>query len=175
MRRVAPAWMLPSLLPFLLVAACTGSGPAPLPTASVSASFPPHGLADTIVIQTADRLPLRQAELIAPDGTAIPSESIDVTDSPRITGVPGLPAELSGASPAELILPNPVAAPALRSQGETLIVVSQASIVLPDPVAYRRDWQKYRIRLRFGSAPGAVEWREIVAPAPPGPSPPAAG
>jgi hypothetical protein len=47
-----------------------------------------------------------------------------------------------------------------------LAVVSTASIPLPDPVAYRRDWQKYRIRLRFGDPP-QVETREIDAPAPP--------
>jgi hypothetical protein len=44
--------------------------------------------------------------------------------------------------------------------------VSSASIRLPDPVAYRRDWQGYRIRLRFGGPP-QVETREVAAPAPP--------
>ncbi len=43
--------------------------------------------------------------------------------------------------------------------------MSSASIALPDPVAYRRDWQKYRIRLRLGDPPQA-ETRELAAPAP---------
>jgi hypothetical protein len=46
-------------------------------------------------------------------------------------------------------------------------MVSTASILLPDPVEYRRDWQGYRIRLGFGDPPGAVETRELPAPEPP--------
>jgi hypothetical protein len=45
--------------------------------------------------------------------------------------------------------------------------VSTADIALPDPVAYRRDWARYRIRLVFGTAPGELETREIAAPEPP--------
>ncbi|MGA8550040.1 MAG: hypothetical protein WB678_07360, partial [Stellaceae bacterium] len=54
-----------------------------------------------------------------------------------------------------------------RTQTTLLAIVSSASIPLPDPVAYRRDWQKYRIRLHFGTPPDQVETREIPAPAPP--------
>jgi hypothetical protein len=52
------------------------------------------------------------------------------------------------------------------TQTKLLAVVSSASIQLPDPLAYRRDWQKYHIRLSFGDPP-QVETREIAAPAPP--------
>jgi hypothetical protein len=48
-----------------------------------------------------------------------------------------------------------------------LATVSTAEIALPDPVAYRRDWGKYRIRLNFGTPPGETETREIAAPEPP--------
>ena len=46
-------------------------------------------------------------------------------------------------------------------------MVSNASIPLPDPVAYGRDWRSYRIRLSFGDPPGEVETRELDAPEPP--------
>jgi len=48
-----------------------------------------------------------------------------------------------------------------------LVIVSTASIPLPDPVEYRRDWRSYRVRLGFGDAPGEVETREVDAPEPP--------
>jgi hypothetical protein len=58
---------------------------------------------------------------------------------------------------------------------QVLAVLSQAEIPLPDPIAYRRDWANYRVRLSFGIAPGEIETREIPAPAPPPqPAPPPA-
>ena len=56
---------------------------------------------------------------------------------------------------------------ALQGQEQLLAMVSNAQISLPDPVAYRRDWANYRIRLTFGTPPGAIETQEIPAPAPP--------
>jgi hypothetical protein len=50
-----------------------------------------------------------------------------------------------------------------------LATVSTAEIALPDPVAYRRDWTNYHIRLTFGTPPGDVETSEIAAPEPPPP------
>jgi hypothetical protein len=43
---------------------------------------------------------------------------------------------------------------------------ARARIVIPDPVAYRRDWQGYVVRLRFGTAPEAVTVADIPAPPP---------
>ena len=42
-----------------------------------------------------------------------------------------------------------------------------ASISLPDPVEYLRDWRSYRIRLSFGDPPGETETREVAGPEPP--------
>jgi hypothetical protein len=53
------------------------------------------------------------------------------------------------------------------SREQLLATVSSAEIALPDPVVYRRDWRRYRIRLTFGTPPGEVETREIPAPEPP--------
>ena len=50
-------------------------------------------------------------------------------------------------------------------------LLSTAEIALPDPVAYRRDWTQYRIRLTFGTPPGGVETSEIAAPEPSAPPP----
>jgi hypothetical protein len=55
---------------------------------------------------------------------------------------------------------------AAGTQTRLLAIVSSATIPLPDPVAYRHAWQKYRIRLRFGDPPEA-ESREIAGPEPP--------
>ena len=46
-------------------------------------------------------------------------------------------------------------------------MVSRAEIPLPDPVAYRRDWRDWRIRLTFGTPPSDVTTTEIAAPEPP--------
>ena len=161
-----PLTRFASLLPLLLVAACEGGGLAPLPTESVSAGFPPHGLADVIVIDATDRLPLRQAVLIAPDGSVVPADAVDVNERPRFASGLSASSDPSHGGLGELSLPGAIGVPAIHSEGQLLITMSKASIPLPDAVAYRRDWQHYRIRLDFGSPPGAIETREIPAPEP---------
>ena len=170
MRRV-----LLALLPLLSIAACAGGGPpaGPLgPTEGLRAGFPKRGVADTIAIDAIERLPLRAAVLVAPDGTAIMASNIDVADSPRFAtgqwtaGDPWRNA-LSGGGPVALTMQHPETGAALQGQQQLLANVSTAEIALPDPVAYRRDWRNYRIRLTFGTPPGEVETREIAAPEPP--------
>jgi hypothetical protein len=168
--------LVPVLLPLILLGACTGGDAAPAPpgaTAELRAGFPSGGLADTIAVTTVDRLPLRAAALIAPDGAATPADWINVNANPRVgTGqwVAGNPWEttLAGSSAAAaLTTPNAEANAALRGQVQVLATVSQAEIPLADPVAYRRDWPNYRVRLTFGTPPGEIEAREIAAPEPP--------
>ena len=160
-------------LQLLLIAGCEGAGaPQPGPTETLRASFPRGGVADAIAIEAIERLPLRAAVLIAPDGTQIPASDIDVADSPRFAtgqwtaGDPWRNA-LSGGGSAAALMPNSEAGAALQSQQQLLANVSTAEIVLPDPVTYRRDWRRYRIRLTFGTPPSEVETREIAAPEPP--------
>src|SRR5438270_540944 len=74
---------------------------------------------------------------------------------------------LAGTGAAALTSPNAEANAALRGQVQVLAVLSQAEIPLPDPVAYRRDWATYRVRLTFGTPPSELESRELAAPAPP--------
>jgi hypothetical protein len=162
-------------LPLALAAACAGgeSGLAPLPADQVRARFPPGGVIDAIQIDAVDRLPLRSAELIAPDGEATAASYLHVDPSPSVTfyqrfvdspyagnsfGVgnitAGAPfsADLSGAPQANARL---------------LAMVSIASIPLPDEIAYRREWRSYRIFLSFGDLAGEVERRVLPAPEPP--------
>ena len=173
MRRLVPA-----LLPLFLVAACDAGGTAPpsaVTATAVQAGFLRGGLADTITISAVERLPLRAADLVAPDGTATPANWVDVNNSPRVaTGqwVAGNPWEstVTGATAAAaLTTPNAELGATLQGQVQLLATVSTAEIPLPDPVAYRRDWTNYRIRLTFGTPPNDVATSEIAAPEPPPP------
>jgi hypothetical protein len=162
------------LLTLALVTACGAeSGLPPLPTDQVRARFPPGGVVDAIQIDAVNRLPLRSAELIAPDGEATPASYLHVDSSPGVTfsqrfvdspytgnsfgvgnivsGAP-FPADIGGAP---------------QGRAQLLAMVSTASIPLPDEVAYRRDWRSYRIFLSFGDLPGEVERRVLPAPEPP--------
>lgn len=168
------------LLPLSPIAGCdefAALPPGPPPpsgaTAELSASFPPGGLVDTIVVNAVDRLPLRGAELIAPNGTATPASYVNVADSPRFAtgqrtvGNHWQRSIASGdAAPAPAIGAGQAGA-AVESSEQLLANFSTADIPLPDPVVYRREWARYRIRLTFGTPPGTVETRELPAPEPP--------
>ena len=166
--------VLPILLALAPIAGCDGGAAPPSgPTAEVHVGFAPRGLVDTITVAAVERLPLRAAELLSPDGTTTPASHIDVTDQPRQTigqyaAGDALSAVLApGGTGAPMLMPDPVASAATLSQQQLLAIVSTADLPLPDPVAYRRDWTQYRIRLGFGTPPGETETREIPAPEPP--------
>src|SRR5215208_6051746 len=181
MHRVAAVLLL--VLP---VAACGGGGEPPLVSSLGPPPGPPPvvaqlrvgfgGLVDTIDIAAIERLPLRAAELIAPDGSATPAGSITVDPNPRVaTGQWAQSnrwqdAVTGNSALAVLTSQNPQAGAALQSQQQLLATVSTADIPLPDPVAYRRDWPQYRIRLTFGTPPTNIETRELPAPPPPPPT-----
>jgi hypothetical protein len=155
-----------------LSAGCGGGGPAPLPTGQISAYFPAGGAADTIEIDAIDRLALRRAELVAPDGRTTAAISIAARPAPSDNALLALPtgAYANGALAFGAAAGNPpdagVVGAAVGTQSQLLATVSSATIALPDPVAYRQAWQKYRIRLRFGDPPNA-DSREIAGPEPP--------
>ena len=156
----------------VLLAACGGSGPAPLPTNQIRADFPPGGVANQIEVTATDRLALRAAELVAPDGHTTPASSIIANPAPTTTlssefasGVGSGPSYGVTSIGSNALTPNVVGTAPL-TETKLLAILSTASIPLPDPEAYRRDWQHYRIRLVLGNPP-QVETREIAAPAPP--------
>jgi hypothetical protein len=159
------------LLTLAFVAACAPeSGLAPLPTDQVRARFPPGGVVNSIEIDAIDRLPLRTAELVAPDGQATPASYLHVSASPSVTFYQrqiDTPYEgnLSGIGN---IAPVPaVVSGAPQGDAQLLAMVSTASIPLPDEIEYRRDWRSYRIFLSFGDLAGEVERRVLPAPEPP--------
>jgi hypothetical protein len=157
----------------IFLTACGDSGLPPVAADQIRARFPPGGVVDVIEVDAVDRLPLRKAELVAPDGRVTPASYLNVVPSPGTT----LDREFAtspyagnafgyGNITANQLAPGgAVGAPQQRVA--LLAMVSTASILLPDPVEYRRDWRGYRIRLDFGDPPGAVETRELAAPEPP--------
>jgi hypothetical protein len=176
-RRFLPtvAWMqgiVSLVFALIALAACGDTGLPPVATDQIRARFPPGGVVDVIEVDAVDRLPLRKAELVSPDGQATSASYLNVIPSPGIT----LDREFSGSPFAGNtfgygnVTPN-LAAPgfagAPQQRVAILAMVSTASIPLPEPVEYRRDWRSYRIRLNFGDPPGTVETRELAAPEPP--------
>jgi hypothetical protein len=161
------------ILSWLIVLAACADGPPPAtgPMPGLRASFPPGAVTDVIRVDALDPLPLRTAELVAPDGAASPASSLNVEANPSTIG--GQRA-LNDPWRTSMLAPNgnnplPVGGidPSLRSESVVLMTVSTADIPLPDPVAYRRDWTGYRIRLGFGTSGNRLDIREIPAPAPP--------
>ena len=162
-----------SLMTVMVFAACSDTGLPPLATDQIRARFPPGGVVDVIVIDAVDRLPLRKAELLAPDGQATPASYLNASPSPSVAysqgfsngpyagnafGVSNL---ASGAPFSAEIVGGP------QASAQLLAIVSTASIPLPDEIGYRRDWRSYRIFLSFGDLPSEVERRVLPAPEPP--------
>jgi hypothetical protein len=159
-------------LTLLALAACSGAGPpSALPTDQARAYFPAGGVVNQIEVEAVDRLALRGAELVAPDGHTTAATSVNANPAPTETISQQLPtgpnsgAFAVGSIGSNALSPGIVGA-APQSQSRLLATVSTASIAVPDPVAYRRQWQQYRIRLNFGQPPGEIETREIPAPPP---------
>jgi hypothetical protein len=155
------------------IAALPPGPPSAGDQSEIAAGFPPGGLVDTIVVKAVDRLPLRHAELVAPTGAATPESYVDVAASPRLAtgqrnaGNSWQRSFATGDAAAAPAIGSGQTGAAVESREQLLANFSTADIPLPDPVVYRRDWARYRIRLTFGTPPGAVETREIPAPAPP--------
>jgi hypothetical protein len=160
-----------AILTIVLLAACADGGLSPLPNDQIHVRFPAGGVVDVIEVDAVNRLPLRKAELVAPDGQTTPASYINVTPSPSSTSYEELPndpyAGLGVGNVAPSVPLPAVTGGAPQQRATLLAMISSASIPLPDPVEYRRDWRNYRIRLSFRDAPGGVETREVDAPAPP--------
>ena len=162
-----------AILTFVLLAACGDGGLPPLAGDQIRVRFPPGGVVDVIEVDAINRLPLRKAELIAPDGLATPASYLNVKPSPSVTtyqALPNAPYASSGLGAGNIgagVPPSDLTGGAPQQRASFLAMVSHASIALSDPVAYRRDWQSYRVRLSFGDPSAEVETQEVAAPAPP--------
>jgi hypothetical protein len=139
-----------ALLLLLLFAGCgEGTLPPSGPLARVGASF--GALDDVIVVTAVDRLPLRSAELVDPDGERTPAYSLDVSSSPMVEPstaeramrqTPGMPYQVTNMN----------------------AMIATALIRLPDPTRYAKVWQQCRIELKIGD-PGAGE-QDVTLAAP---------
>jgi hypothetical protein len=162
-----------TILIVILLAACVGDGQAPLAGDQIHVRLPAGGVVDVVEIDAVNRLPLRKAELIAADGQATPATYLNVNPSPSVTSYQGLSngpyaGDTFGVGNIAAGVPSFATTGGAPQQRATfLAMVSTASIPLPDPVEYRRDWRSYRVRLSFGDPPGEVETREVDAPEPP--------
>ena len=162
-----------AILTIVLLAACADGGLPPLAGDQVRLRFPAGGVVDVIEVDAVNRLPLRKAELIAPDGVATPASYLSVNPSPSVTFYQGLPngpytgGALGVGNVAAGVPPPALTGGAAQQRAEFLAMVASASIPLPDPVEYRREWRSYRVRLSFGDPPQEVETQEIAAPEPP--------
>ena len=158
-----------------LMAACADeSGPPPLASDQVRVSFPSGGLVNAIEVDATNRLPLRSAELVDPDGQATAASYLHVSDDPGVTYYQRFfnsPYVGNAMGVGTVVVGNPVTTDIGRGapQGSIrlLAMVSTASIPLPDEIAYRRDWRSYRIFLSFGDLAGEVERQVLPAPEPP--------
>ena len=166
------------VITFLIVgmlAACADeSGPPSLPSDQVRAYFPSGGVADAIEVDATNRLPLRTAELVAPNGDATPASYLHVSSDPGVTYYQRFfssPYVGNAMGVGTIVVGNPVTTDIGRGapQGAVrlLAMVSTASIPLPDEIAYRRDWRSYRVFLSFGDLSGEVERQVLPAPEPP--------
>jgi hypothetical protein len=139
----------------LLLAGCAGHRgagvPADIPPQNLTATFKPGGLADVIVVHAVDWRPLRSAVLVSPDGTRVAAYSLDV-----------IPSLIERGTLMQQTTPG-----APRPVTRTGIMDSTALIQLPDPVAYARDWRRWRIAVVLGD-PGAGRI-EVTLDAPPSP------
>jgi len=156
-----------AILTIVLLAACADDGLSPLASDQVRVRFPAGSVVDVIEVDAVNRLPLRKAELVSP------ASYLNVNPSPSITSYQGMPngpyaGDALGVGNIAPGMPLPAVTGGAPQQRATfLVIVSSASIPLPDPVEYRQDWRNYRIRLSFGDAPDEVETREVDAPEPP--------
>lgn len=158
-------------LTLALVAGCASeTGLPPLSSDQVHARFPPGGVVNSIEIDAINRLPLRTAELVSPDGQATPASYLHVNPSPSVayyqrridTPYEGTIFGIGNNAPVPGVVGG-----APQGDAQLLAMASTASIPLPDEIEYRRDWRSYRIFLSFGDLAGEVERRVLPAPEPP--------
>jgi hypothetical protein len=156
-------------LAMLTVTACgpadTQSTSGGVPSPSINVSFAEPAAIDITAVHP---LPLTGVELIAPDGRTSRAATIDREFSTAAPSYPpsvgvgifggsggiglgtGLGFPLGGGYPASA--PPPVRA--------------KARVTVGDVTDYRQNWERYVVRLRFGTAPADTAVADMPAPAP---------
>lgn len=164
----------------LALAGCASDPQTPKPP-SIEARYGAGG--NIVQVTVTDRLPLRGAELVAPNGTAEAARSINTERLARSYAAPGYGPTVgvgvggfSGSSGRSgfgtgLGLGFPLggfgSGPATESELAAQ-VVSNAFIPVADAEAYRASWRQWRVRLSLGAAGVDERVVEVEAPPPPG-------
>jgi hypothetical protein len=127
---------------------------------------------DVIEIELDDERAFDNAQLVAPDGTVIEAYRIDRDTETLRDGYnsgPSVGVGVGGGT-GGVGVGIGIGFPIFGSGGSTSHVVgheSRAKIRVPDMVAYRRDWDDWRIRVHLEGVAGGGRWLEMDAPAPP--------
>jgi hypothetical protein len=162
----------------LLLGACAGrSGPPPTP--SLTVGFADEGTAarlggPAIDIKAANPQPLATAELVSAGGAVIAAAAGQL--EPQVpSGYPvfgptvGVYGGTWGSSSGGGIgIGVPIGGYGSATVPAGDLVRSRALILVPDMAAYRRDWESYVVRIKFGTAANDSRVAEIPAPAPGG-------
>ncbi len=153
---------------------CSGTGGDSSTTAaprSISVSYVGSDSTPAVAAVVSHPQPLVSMELVAPDGSSVAASQIE-RDAPRSSstglrpsvGVGVFGGSGGGGMGTGLGLGFPLGGGA--SPPPTTGHGARARVAIPDPGAYRRDWQSTLVRLRFGTAPEPVTVADIPAPPP---------
>ena len=148
----------------LVVSGCSAGAPS---GPSTHAEFIPNGNFIAVVVN--DPRPVHSVQLISPDGTVIDARTINTerTVAPAYSPGPSLGLGVggfNGSGSSGFGSGVGIGLPLGASQPPTTESVSTATISLPDPAGYRRDWQRYRIEVEIGAPPSILT---LSAPPPP--------
>jgi hypothetical protein len=162
------------------LAAPKTAAPPPVLSPGTSDSVPQYEgteaviASDVITVTVSDPLPAKAARLVAPDGTIITASAIDTERHmshednslrPRI-GVGAAGGSGGGGISTGIGIGFPLFG---SSESRTYSVTeSRITFRLPDPAAYRRDWQRYAIAVDLDDGVNRRTF-QMLPPAPPSP------
>lgn len=148
--------------------------PAPVAVPSVTINYLQTPAGPVLDVAAVNMLPLTEAALVAPDGSAMLATNIsrDVMNSggyyspaPSV-GIGGFGGS-GGGGGVGLGLGFPLGGGGYSQPSGLAPITSHTQIPIGNIDNYRRDWQKSVVRMRYGSQPGQVLVGEVKAPPPP--------
>jgi hypothetical protein len=169
------------ILAVVALAGCV-DGPSPArvgqaPDTAV-ARFIPGGEVTVVQVTVSDRRPVRNAELVGPDGTVIQAYSIDLNRAALAQysqyqapiGLAGGAGFGFGGGYSSGAVGLSVGLGGYGTPGSYVVasdqIQSTALIRLTDPQDYRQTWQDWKVRIQLGDAPD-LSFITLQAPQPP--------
>ena len=151
------------------VAGCESRPPASAPTSpSISVSYV-DGNPPGVAVAATHPQPLLSAELVGPDGSVVSTAGAVERDAPARSGSFGLPVDLGvgifGGSGGGIGTGVGMGVPLGGAPSPANPNRYRARVPISDTAAYRRDWERSSLRLKFGTPSDNVT-AEIPAPAP---------